>query len=66
MIEIRRAKINEAACISLLGRITFSETFGHLFSDKQDLLNYLDQTFSVDKIENSLTKTKFVLACFCE
>lgn len=55
-IEIRIAKKEDAACIALLGRVTFTETFGHLFKDKQVLLNYYDATFSVDKIEKSITK----------
>ena len=37
MIEIKIAKQDDAKSISLLGRITFSETFGHLFNDKNDL-----------------------------
>lgn len=55
-IQIRRATKDDAAWISLLGRVTFTETFGHLFQDKQDLLDYFDATFSVDKIENSIKK----------
>lgn len=55
-IEIRIATTEDADYIALLGRITFGETFGHLFSDKQDLLDYYDSTFAVDKIENSLSK----------
>ncbi|MEB8327986.1 GNAT family N-acetyltransferase [Flavobacteriaceae bacterium KMM 6897] len=56
-IQIRRASKKDAAYIALLGRVTFTETFGHLYRDKQDLLNYFDATFSVDKIENSLKKS---------
>ncbi|AUP78595.1 GNAT family N-acetyltransferase [Flavivirga eckloniae] len=55
-IEIRLANKKDAKFIALLGRITFTETFGHLFRDKQDLLNYHNSTFSVEKIENSFTK----------
>jgi hypothetical protein len=54
--EIRIANKNDAEFIALLGRVTFTETFGHLFKDKQDLLNYFNATFSVDKIENSIAK----------
>ncbi|MCI4670971.1 MAG: GNAT family N-acetyltransferase [Bacteroidia bacterium] len=57
-LQIRRADISDAAYISLLGRITFGETFGHLFSDKQDLLDYFEKTFSVDKIERGLQKSE--------
>lgn len=56
MLEIRKATINDAADIAALGRITFTQSFGHLFRDKEDLKQYLDSTFSFSKIENSLTK----------
>ena len=39
-IEIRLAKKEEAQFIALLGRITFIETFGHLFRDQKDLVDY--------------------------
>ena len=55
-MEIRIANKNDAEFIALLGRVTFTETFGHFFKDKQDLLNYFNATFSVDKIENSIAK----------
>ena len=46
----------DAQIIALLGRITFTETFGHLFYDKQDLANYLSETFGVEKLRTSLGK----------
>ncbi|MEP3209142.1 MAG: GNAT family N-acetyltransferase [Maribacter sp.] len=52
--SIRRATVSDAEYISLLGRVTFSETFGALFRDKQDLLLYYERTFSVQKIRNSI------------
>ncbi|NNE13662.1 MAG: GNAT family N-acetyltransferase [Saprospiraceae bacterium] len=55
-IDIRLANSNDAQIIALLGRITFAETFGHFFSDQQDLINYFEATFSVEKIKNSLAK----------
>lgn len=55
-IEIRLANKDDSKFIALLGRVTFTETFGHFFSDKQDLLDYYNSTFSVDKIENSFSK----------
>lgn len=51
---IRKALLNDAEYISLLGRVTFTETFGHYFSHQQDLLDYYDNTFSVAKIRASL------------
>lgn len=55
-IEIRTATITDAQHIALLGRLTFTETFGHLFKIKNDLLTYYDKTFSVEKIRQSLTQ----------
>ncbi|MCW5515390.1 GNAT family N-acetyltransferase [Muriicola sp. Z0-33] len=59
-IEIRIADSSDAVAISILGRVTFTETFGHLFRDRKDLQQYLLRTFSVEKIENSLKKKENV------
>ena len=59
-VLIRNATPADAGIIALLGRITFTETFGHLFRYNEDLDNYLNRTFSVDKIEGSLKKTENV------
>ena len=56
MLKIRKAAIKDAQVIALLGRVTFNETFGHLFRDKNDLLQYHDRTFYVSKLESSLHK----------
>ena len=56
MKEIRIAKKEDAALVALLGRITFTQAFGSLFKDPLDLKGYLDTTFSVAKIENSILK----------
>ena len=55
-VEIRLAEKKDAQFIALLGRITFTETFGHFFRDKQDLLDYYNSTFSVEKIEIGIEK----------
>lgn len=55
-MKIRIADSDDAQFIALLGRLTFIETFGHLFSDPDDLSTYLNQTFSVQKIRASLSK----------
>ena len=55
-IEIRLAKKEDAPCIALIGRTTFTETFGHFFRDEKDLMDYYDLTFSVQKIEDSIEK----------
>ena len=54
MIEIRIANNSDAEYIALLGRITFTETFGHFFRNKTDLLDYYNRTFSVEKIKSGL------------
>ncbi len=56
MTEIRRADVSDAPYIALLGRITFGETFKHLFRDPNDLIEYYERTFSVQKIRHSLQK----------
>lgn len=56
MVQIRPARKEDATSIALLGRITFSETFGSLFNDQEGLKHYLDTTFGVDKIERSIQK----------
>ncbi|MEM6724363.1 MAG: GNAT family N-acetyltransferase [Bacteroidota bacterium] len=56
MLVIRNSTESDVPALALLARVTFSETFGHLFRDRQDLLDYLDQTFSVDKLKSSLQK----------
>ena len=53
---IREATISDVESIALLARVTFDESFGHLFRDRQDLLTYFEKTFSVEKIKNSIEK----------
>ena len=54
-MQIRKAQPADAEVIALLGRITFSETFGYLFVDHaSDLRAYLDRTFAVAKIRHSI------------
>jgi len=55
-ISLKEATTKDSAIIALLGRITFSQTFEHTFRDKNDLINYLNDTFSVQKIRNSIKK----------
>ena len=55
-VEVRLARKEDAPFIALLGRTTFTETFGHFFRDQQDLIDYYDSTFSVQKIEDGMKK----------
>lgn len=63
-IESRIAKPSDAPFIALLGRVTFAETFGHLFRDPNDLKAYFERTFTVEKIESGLQQSgnKFWIA----
>ena len=57
-VDIRIATIQDAPFIALLARITFSETFGRFFRDKNDLLAYYNRTFTVEKIKNGLQNSR--------
>ena len=59
-IEVRIAHFEDAPYIALLGRMTFKETFGHLFSIQAELEAYLTATFSVEKMRSSIQKTNNV------
>ena len=59
-IEVRKAKVSDAEIIALLGRVTFTETFGGLFRNINDLHDYYNKTFSVQKIRKSLKKVNNV------
>ncbi len=55
-IEIINAKPGDAAAISFLGRTAFRDAFGHLFNHKKELEQYLDYTYAVEKIADSILK----------
>jgi diamine N-acetyltransferase len=55
MISIKRATVSDTQTISFLGKKTFTETFAGLFK-QEELKKYLDDTFNVGKLENSLVK----------
>ncbi|WP_378173530.1 GNAT family N-acetyltransferase [Aquimarina sp. SS2-1] len=42
--------------LSFLGKKTFDQSFGHLFKDRRDLINYLEKTFSAEKLNRSILK----------
>lgn len=64
-IEIRRATPEDAVALALLMRLTFDQAFGEVWTNKRVLHGYLDTTFAVSKIRNSLSKPNngFWLAC---
>eukprot|EP01032_Pedospumella_encystans_P018187 gene18187-20711_t len=67
-VVVRKATFVDAEYIALLARFTFTETFGSLFRDPQDLLAYYDKTFSVSKLRESISKENnvFWIAIFDE
>lgn len=56
MISIKKATQTDAPVIALLARVTFTESFGHYFRDKQDIFDYFEKKFSVEKMKSSLQK----------
>jgi diamine N-acetyltransferase len=55
-MEIKRADASNAAAIASAGRQSFHDAFVHLFEDKDNLQSYLDHTYSLSKLEASITK----------
>lgn len=55
-VLVRKANADDAQFISLLARVTFTETFSSYFRDRNDLTKYLDDFFSVRKFRSSLEK----------
>lgn len=58
-MKIRKANREDCSSISDIGRRSFSHAFGYLFPE-DGLLRYLDQTYALDKILNSLVKANNV------
>lgn len=56
MIEIRRATIEDAVQISLLGRITYTESHGKYIENKAYLLDFYNTHYSVAKIREELNE----------
>jgi len=53
---IRKAVAEDAKFISLLAKINFSEAYGNLFHSKENLRDYINNAFSIEKIKASLQK----------
>lgn len=58
MIKIKIAKETDTDVLALLGRLTWAESHGHYIKDKNNLLKYLDENFSVSKTKQNINKTK--------
>src|SRR6476660_3783574 len=53
-IPIIRADVSHAAIIATIGKKSFRRAFEHLFGNKEELLEYLENTYSPVKLAKSL------------
>ena len=61
---IIEANVSHAAAIATIGKKSFRKTFKNTFNSKEELHEYLEYTYSVDKIAESIQKENnvFLLA----
>ena len=59
MIKIQKAKDEDTVTLALLGRVTWAESHGHYIDDKNNLLKYLNENFSVSKIKQDINNSKY-------
>jgi len=55
-IKVIRANSSHAETIASIGKLSFRDAFGNLFNDKVGLFEYLEYTYSVDKVTKSINK----------
>jgi len=55
-IKVIQANSSHAETISSIGKLSFRDAFGHLFSDKIALFEYLEYTYNIDKVAKSIHK----------
>ena len=58
MIKIKKANETDTEVLALLGRLTWRESHGHYIDDKNNLLKYLDENFSVSKTKQHINNPK--------
>lgn len=58
MIKIKIATEADIKVLALLGRVTWAESHGHYIEDKKNLLEYLDENFSVSKMKQHINNAK--------
>jgi len=65
-LKIKKAQITDAAIIAVLGQVTFMETYRHLFEDLNELIDYCESSFSVQKLERDIMRPNnhFFIAWF--
>jgi len=56
MIKIRKAILADTIHIALLGRITYTESHGNYIEEKEDLLKFYNEYYSVSKIREELNE----------
>ena len=54
-IKIIQADISHAATIAAIGKRSFSDAFGKFFDEQEDLLQYLERTYKIEKIVASIS-----------
>ncbi|WP_375239419.1 GNAT family N-acetyltransferase [Aurantibacter sp.] len=65
MIKIKIAKEADAVVLALLGRLTWAESHGHYIDDKNNLLEYLNNNFSVSKTKQDVNNPKNLFYIIC-
>ena len=56
ILSIIKANSSHAEIISHIGRSAFRQAFEHLFESREELQQYLDHTYDIDKLAVSLNK----------
>lgn len=58
--NIRRANIDDASTLADLGRVTFIDAFGHLYTP-EDLQAFIDDSHSIDAYKRALENSDYAL-----
>ena len=58
MIKIKKATKADTTVLALLGRLTWAESHGQYIDDKNNLIKYLDENFSVSKTKQHINDPK--------
>jgi len=55
-LKVIRANSSHAETIASIGKLSFRDAFGNLFNDKSTLFEYLEYTYSIEKVTKSIEK----------
>ncbi len=58
MVKIKLATEADTEVLALLGRITWDESHGHYIEDKNNLIKYLNENFSIAKTKENINNQK--------